>query len=73
MRHPFAPLAHALAQRRARYALIGVSGANLYGPAGQAVFTTDDIDLFLPPDPENLVQAWAACTDAGLLKKPDLS
>jgi len=25
-----------------------LSGANLYGPRGQAVFTTDDIDLFLP-------------------------
>ena len=30
------------------YVLVGVSGANLYGPRGQAVFTTDDIDLFLP-------------------------
>ncbi len=29
--------------------LIGVSGANLYGPAGQAIFTTQDFDLFLPP------------------------
>ena len=28
------------------YVLVGVSGANLYGPRGQAVFTTDDIDLF---------------------------
>ena len=30
------------------YVLVGVSGANLYGPRSQAVFTTDDIDLFLP-------------------------
>ena len=30
------------------YVLVGVSGANLYGPRGQAVFMTDDIDLFLP-------------------------
>jgi len=37
-----------------RYVLIGVSGANLYGPAGQAVFTTEDFDLFLPLDPDNL-------------------
>ena len=46
--------------------MIGVSGANLYGPAGQAIFTTEDIDLFLPLDADNLVQAWAACDDAGL-------
>ena len=30
------------------YVLVGVSGANLHGPRGQAVFTTDDIDLLLP-------------------------
>ena len=66
MTHPLAPLARALAQRSARYVLIGVSGANLYGPGGQAVFTTDDIDLFLPPDPDNLVHAWSACEEAHL-------
>lgn len=41
--------------------LIGVSGANLYGPAGQAIFTTQDVDLFLPLDADNLLQVWAAC------------
>ena len=46
--------------------MIGVSGANLYGPAGQAVFSTDDFDLFLPLDPDNLVKAWAACEELGL-------
>jgi hypothetical protein len=66
MIHPLAPLADALAARSTRYVLIGVSGANLYGPTGQAVFTTDDFDLFLPIDPENLVNAWAACDDAAL-------
>ena len=30
------------------YVRVGVSGANLYGPRGQAVFTTDAIDLFVP-------------------------
>jgi hypothetical protein len=49
-----------------RYVLIGVSGANLYGPSGQAVFTTDDFDLFLPPDPDNLVRAWSACEHTSL-------
>ena len=60
------PLARALGQRSVRYVLIGVSGANLYGPSGQAVFTTEDLDLFMPPDPANLEQAWAACDEAQL-------
>lgn len=49
-----------------RYLLIGVSAANLYGPAGQAVFITDDFDVLLPLDPANLVQAWDAAEAAGL-------
>jgi len=64
--HPLVPLARALGQRSVRYVLIGVSGANLYGPSGQAVFTTEDLDLFMPPDPANLEQAWAACDEAQL-------
>jgi hypothetical protein len=64
--HPLAPLGRELARRAVRYVLIGVSGANLYGPSGQAIFVTDDIDLFLPLDSDNLVQAWASCEDAGL-------
>jgi hypothetical protein len=64
--HPFAPLARLLARRRVRYVLIGVSGANLYAPAAQAIFTTEDIDLFLPLDADNLCEAWSACEDAGL-------
>jgi hypothetical protein len=64
--HPLAPVSHALARRAVRYVLIGVAGANLYAPGGQAIFSTDDFDLFLPPDAENLVNAWAACEDAGL-------
>ena len=37
----------------------------MYAPSGQARFVTRDYDLFLPPDPENLVHAWSACEDAG--------
>ena len=66
MTHPLAPLARELAARSIRYLLIGVSGANLYGPSGQAVFVTEDFDLFLPPDPDNLVRTWASCERAGL-------
>jgi hypothetical protein len=64
--HPLAPLAQEFAERSVRYILIGVSGANFYGPAGQAVFITKDFDLFLPPDPDNLVRAWEACERAKL-------
>ena len=66
MTHPLSPLARELGRRGVRYLLIGVSGANLYGPSGQAVFTTEDIDLFLPLDADNLVPAWGACEDSGL-------
>jgi len=64
--HPLTPLARALAARSGRYVLIGVSGANLYGPVGQAIFVTNDFDFFLPLDPENLERVWNACDDAGL-------
>ena len=63
MTDPFAPLARALADRAARYVLIGVSGANLYAVPPATRFVTEDFDLFLPSDPENLVQAWSACED----------
>ena len=66
MTHPLASLARALAARSGRYVLIGVSGANLYGPVGQAIFATNDFDLFLPLDAENLERVWSACDDAGL-------
>jgi len=64
--HPLTSLARALSVRSALYVLIGVSGANLYGPGGQAIFVTRDFDLFLPLDAENLEKVWMACDDAGL-------
>jgi hypothetical protein len=66
VKHPLAPVIQAFAARSVRYLLIGVSGANLYAPSGQAVFATEDFDLFVPLDPENLVRAWEACDAAGL-------
>ena len=30
------------------------------------VFTTQDWDLFLPPDPDNMLATWNACRDCGL-------
>lgn len=66
MTNLLAALARELSARSVQYVLIGVSGANLYAPAGQAVFATEDFDLFLPPDPDNLLGAWSACEAAGL-------
>jgi hypothetical protein len=61
----FRQLVRELAVRRVRFVLIGVAGANYYAPAAGAVFTTLDRDLFLPPDPGNLMRAWEACEAAG--------
>lgn len=66
MNHPFGRLAHAFRARSVRYVLIGVSGANLYAPSGGSRFVTQDFDLFLPPEPANLLHAWAACDETGL-------
>jgi len=64
--HPLSPLAAALGRHSVRYVMIGISAANLYGPDGQAIFATEDIDLFLPLDADNLVAAWAACDETAL-------
>lgn len=62
----FAPLARALLDLRVRYLLIGVSGANLHAHSAGVVFTTQDRDVFLPPDAPNLLLAWQACEACGL-------
>jgi hypothetical protein len=62
----FAPLARALAREGVRYVLIGVSGANVYAHRAGIVFGTQDRDVFLPPDAENLLHAWQACESCGL-------
>lgn len=63
---PLGPLTKALQARAVRFVVIGVGGANYYALDGSSVFLTEDRDLFLPPDPENLVQCWAGCEAAGL-------
>ena len=63
---PLVPLARALSQRRVRYVVIDVGGANYWAHTAGVVFTTQDRGLFLPPDPDNLVEAWAACEDVGV-------
>jgi hypothetical protein len=70
---PFSPFVKALANRSVRYVLIGVSGANLYTLRQAPMFVTDDRDLFLPADADNLVQAWAAGDDAKMDLQADLT
>jgi hypothetical protein len=62
---PFLELVDALNGAGVRFVLIGVAGANYYAPSGQMKFHTDDRDLFLPPDPGNLVAAWSAAERLG--------
>ena len=62
---PFASLAGALSAEKVRYLVIGVWGANYYAPTGSAISTTLDRDLFLPPNPDNLLAAWRVCETNG--------
>jgi hypothetical protein len=61
-----ARLASGLNGNSVRALLIGVHAANLYAPAGQAIFPTRDADFFLPLDPDNLLRAWTTCEQCGL-------
>ena len=64
--NPLARLAQALGARSVRFLLIGVGGANQYALGGADSFMTQDQDLFLPLDADNLVGTWAACEATGL-------
>jgi len=59
-------LAAALNRDGVRYVVIGVAGANYWARSGHTVFTTQDFDLFLPPEPENALKAWQAAETSGL-------
>ena len=61
----FTALAGALRERAVRFVVIGVWGANYFATLSGTVFTTQDRDLFLPLDPENLLRAWEACESCG--------
>ncbi len=62
---PFLELVAALHLEDVRFVLIGVAGANYYAPTGASRFFTQDRDLFLPRDPDNLVRAWRAADRSG--------
>lgn len=61
---PLARYARALNDDGVRYVVIGAWGAGYYTRG--AVFLTEDQDLFLPPDPGNLLAAWRAAERLGL-------
>jgi hypothetical protein len=63
---PLLPLVSALNRRRAMFVVIGVAGANYYALGGSTLFMTEDRDLFLPLDADNLVRTWEACEEVGL-------
>ena len=62
----FAAVIRALDTARVRFVVIGVWGANYYANSASVLFTTLDRDLFLPADPENLLNAWSVCDTCGL-------
>ena len=62
----FVRLMSALSREPARFVLVGVAGVNYYAMSGATLFTTKDRDLFLPPDPENLLTVWRTIESQGL-------
>ena len=62
----FPVLADALRRAGVRFVLIGTWGANLHARDTAAVFTTFDFDLFLPPEPDALLDTWRVCEKLGL-------
>ena len=63
---PFTGLVAGLHAARVRFVLIGVWGANFWARSASAVFTTQDYELLLPLDPDDVVRAWRVCEQAGL-------
>jgi hypothetical protein len=63
---PFTHLVAGLHAARVRFVLIGVWGANFWARSASTIFTTQDYDLLLPPDPDDVLQAWSVCERAGL-------
>ncbi len=63
---PFTRLVAELHTARVRFVLIGVWGANFWARSASTVFTTQDYDLLLPLDPDDMLRAWHVCEQAGL-------
>jgi hypothetical protein len=63
---PFLRVARALIEADTRFVVIGVWGANYYATSASTVFRTEDRDLFLPLDPDNVIKCWTVCEGLGL-------
>lgn len=65
LRDPLPLLAPRWLAEGARFVVMGVWGANLYARYGGEELHTQDQDLFLPPDPENLLTLWRVAEELG--------
>lgn len=54
----YAEILGKLVDHGVRFVLIGVGGANYYARSGGSLFATQDRDLFLPLDAQNLLKCW---------------
>jgi len=62
----FSRLLDALHRRNVRFVVIGVAGANYHAIAHQTLFATQDRDLLLPLDADDVLACWRSCLDCGL-------
>jgi hypothetical protein len=62
----FAECVEALHAKQVRFVLIGAWGANFHTVDTAVLFATPDHDLFLPADPDNLMQAWEGAAALGM-------
>lgn len=58
---PFTRVVAELHAARVRFVLIGVWGANFWARSASTVFTTQDFDLLLPLDADDVLRAWRVC------------
>ena len=63
---PFTRLVAELHAAGVRFVLIGVWGANFWARSASTIFTTQDYDLLLPLDPDQVLRAWRVCEETGL-------
>lgn len=56
MENPYAEILRVLTKKRVRYVVIGVFGINFYVTDPGEIFSTQDCDLLVKPEPDNLVR-----------------